>query len=372
VKRKGERTTEEKRRRGEEEKRRERENLVRCLVFRMAWRERVGCVFGVAVASQLAVLIRIGLRSMCDYPGFPSFLDLYGEIVGCFLMGIIASHWMTVRRSSVWAESLRVGLCETLASFSSWQQTASLALVGWIGTQGKPFEHVVSSVTYQIQGISIAYGAFLVGEWVGSLSPLGEEWREREGGEMEREKLLEEVGEGGGGGGGGGGVGGAWVLLLLPMGAFFSLNAIAIPVLVWQQDDVTLLTLPFVLAAVLLRKAFSYLDSPAPHYPYGTLLSNLVASLALSYVAVYTQQKECFLYREGGEFSLSVMRAVAVGLCGGLSSLSSVVLQMSLMDRVRAVRYCLFSVLVTQLALLATNGGYKWAWEGEWVPYCEL
>ena len=358
-----------------------------------AWRGRIGAVVSVCVNAQAAVLLRIGLRYLCDSSGFPSYRDLFADVIGCFLCGLMASQYDRMRRSSDvavrdLATGLRVGLWETLASFASWQQTASLSLVGWTTPPSPspslylppslpspsspgPLDDVMACFAYLIQGLAVAFGSFWFGETVASFLSLSdpessqsERERERERG-REVEKLIgdEEISPS---------HSHSLLSLLLLLGSLFSLNAIAIPLFYYYSLFFPLLSLAFVIPAAFLRYLLSSLNSPPPHYPYGILLYNTASALSLSAIAVYTQQKECFIFSRDGDFLLQLTQAFSVGFSSSLSSLSSLVFASIFMERKRAVSFCALSVVLVQMALLATNGGYRWAWEGEWVVYCDL
>ena len=144
--------------------------------------EHVGLFCAVAVSAYIGALIRVYLKYLNRWDGMPYFPSFYSQVIGSFILGIVASHKLTIeKRSKLLFVALATGLCGSITTFSSWNNEAINVLLNV--TKQDPDERkivysdagmIIGWFTILIVGFGMPVASLVFGKGLGNASPLSD------------------------------------------------------------------------------------------------------------------------------------------------------------------------------------------------------
>ncbi|KAL6942596.1 hypothetical protein ACO0QE_003779 [Hanseniaspora vineae] len=117
----------------------------------------------------------------------------------------------------------------------------------------------------------------------------------------------------------------------------------------------------FAIFGSLARYYFcTYLNPVYVNFPLGTFISNILSCIILSALKMVTLSKNSNLLDHHGENSTRVMDALGDGLCAGLSTMSTFMVEGKKLPLDRALIYFTVSIGLSYCIFIVMVGSYKW------------
>jgi len=310
----------------------------------------------IAFFSYIGVSIRIGLQEMSDYDSFPSFPAFYAECLGAVFLSFLVMHKLLVQTTAAsFYLGIGTGMCGSLTTFSSWQDSAVKALVGWDSDEST-FHNILTSFTFQFQGMTGVYISFILGIHLAKLSIFSNQAMLDKTGMSEDEFVQSNLWPK---------VKFQWAYHIL---GCVALNVICIPLLVINDKWEILFAFLFAPFGSLMRFGLSFLNLSYKPIPLGTLLANLLGSLLLACVTIVREHYDCFDNTSRPELYDGILSGLGLGFCGTLTTVSTFVAELNILPLKRAYIYGGGSIILAQVITFFTYGAYKWSYQAPWEP----
>jgi len=289
------------------------------------------------IFSILGTLSRLGLTAMTTYSGAPvgGGTVIWANFSGSAVMGFLVADARVFRPGRATLPlymGLTTGLCGSFTSFSSFEFETFRLLAGR-GSGGNAF---MAAAAYVIATLALSLGGLQFGAHVSHA--------------LRR------------------------TLVAIPERALPVLDWIAVPLAVacWVAALVTAIVIPRwrgeVLWACVLSPPGAYARfwisrrlNPTLHsFPVGTFTCNIAGTLVMAGLSIG-------MGRSPGVDGCGVLRGVASGFCGCLTTVSTFVVELRGLSVHGAYRYAAWSVSVGLAAMLVMLGGWTWGKGGELV-----
>ncbi|KAI8071018.1 CrcB-like protein-domain-containing protein [Gongronella butleri] len=329
------------------------------------------------------VLIRVALQRLQTYAGAPVFALVYAQWVGCFIMGMA-----TVYKNDLFFlyhpvhVGVATGLCGSITTFSSWQWGIFGAFANIAGDAHPMGKNVLAAISELLVTLAMSLNGYRTGRHAAfALQRLRNKHRayrrsrqrpplhksgENEENDGENENSTPVTAEHG--------IDIQYDAPPVPkmVSLGFSLKqitlfdqaivlfgivswvavVIAAAVSPYQRD----LSLACVFAPVgaLLRWRLSFYNGSAFYFPAGTLAANLFGTLILAiiYLLRYSVQMSTL--------SCLVLTGLADGFCGCLTTISTFVVELTILPHRQAYAYGTLSVVVGQAIMFLVVGPFIW------------
>ncbi|KAG0187386.1 hypothetical protein DFQ28_006421 [Apophysomyces sp. BC1034] len=253
--------------------------------------------------SILGTLIRIGLQSLETYNGAPVFGLVYAQWIGCFIMGVVV--WNKIKLLQWYLPlhtGLSTGLCGSITTFSSWQLNIFEEFSNYNGADHVTGYNILAAISQLLVTIAMSICGLQFGYHVGEFLT------------KKSEKRVEMV---------------ACGFSLQQLGfrdylvmAFGVLSwiAVVIAAIFAPQRRELALSCVFSPLGALLRWYLSPLNIyGGGRYPWGTFSANISGTAILAGLTAAGSSGKLRL------IDCNVINALATGLCGCLTTISTFV-----------------------------------------------
>jgi CrcB protein len=271
------------------------------------------------LCSTLGVLLRMALLTIRT--GEIASV-VFPNMLGCFVMGYLTTqeNFFLAHNPRMWL-ALSSGLCGSITSFSGF---ASALYVSFGALKSKGFLlDILEGVASIIAMFGLCDAAFSLGKQIALLGPL-------EVTLTDKAKLYLD----------------SYICIGM------SVLIITIPIILVFFMDWRVMLLSNILAPFgsIIRILFSKLNGK---FPYGTLISNLLASSIL-FLCVIS-------YGNMLNLNCVLVQAIRMGFCGTLSTMSTFMWQLRKMHTKLAWKYAFISTFAAELIAVLIIGSYKWS-----------
>ncbi|ORZ12842.1 CrcB-like protein-domain-containing protein [Absidia repens] len=324
-------------------------------------------------------LIRVALQRLETFPGAPVFSLVYAQWIGCFIMGIVTLH-----KNNIFflyhplQVALSTGLCGSITTFSSWQlgifdEFANINAADH--TRGK---NVLAALSQLVVTLAMSFSGYHcghhVGRWLDHMGLFHPVLRRLVGGQTSNN------GDDKNSGGSNNGIGEingniieqsppvpqlwhcgfsiscmSWVDRIIVVFGILSWIGVIIAAVLAPADQRELaLTCVFAPVGALLRWYLSFFNGIRSDIFVGTFAANMLGTLVLAVIS---------LLRSGvtmSSVSCSVLGALADGFCGCLTTISTFVVELSVLPLRQSYIYALTSVVLGQCFMFIIVGPFIW------------
>ncbi|KAI8980854.1 CrcB-like protein-domain-containing protein [Pilobolus umbonatus] len=300
----------------------------------------IAVMAGIIPFSIAGVLIRIGLQRLQDYPGMPVGGLVYAQWTGCFILGLATK---TQHNICNWHQAIHPGItsgfCGSITTFSSWQLAIFEQFSNYHGYSHTKGKNVLAALSEFLVTFSMSFLGFTFGQHIG-------EWIDQD---ILKRKMKTEV---------------------VPRGFSFKylskkdIVLVVFAVIVWlgvifaaifahDQRDVAF-SCVFAPVGALIRWYLALNNKKLSTFPIGTYAANMLgtavlASLALVQSGVPMSIMSCF-----------IIQGLADGFCGCLTTVSTFMGELHILQKRSGYIYGLVSIVTSQCLMFLILGTYIW------------
>ena len=288
-----------------------------------------------SLGSYAGVLIRIYLIEISQYNilVFPSF---YAQLVGSAIMGFTASHKNLIENihKSLY-QGIATGLCGSITTFSTWNFEATEVLFMKDGTH---IVQILGWITVLIVGLVLPVGALFLGKHLARLSPLHHHRSDMNEIIRPRKACL--------------------IVVLVFIVVFWACSTALIIFLAhyFEQNEL-LFCVVFCFIGTYIRWHLAPLNLLFNNFKLGTFFANISGVLILGLLSILISHFE----GELSEIEFSIIKGVAVGFCGCLTTVSTFAMELSTLPLKASYSYGAASIIFAQIILMAIRGVYVWS-----------
>ena len=302
-----------------------------------------------SVASYIGVLARIYLSQLATWNGVPFFPSLYPEIVGTAIMGLIGSHKLLLTNYKASYQAIATGLCGSITTFSSWNSEAMTVLLQVDADPPSNATRIIAWGTIIFLGLGMPIAALLFGKHVASLSPWSDSELERRHTEPVTEETQTETQSRR-----------TWCVAFEGISYVISwiVCTIIAVMLTYKLNEMDLMfSILFASLGTYIRWHLAPFNAAVTDFKLGTFLVNILGSWILGGITV---AQIVVSERNDNRLVLSVLRGVATGFCGCLTTVSTFAVELTSLSLRGTYLYAVCSLIAAQVGLLVIRGTYEW------------
>ncbi|ORX62301.1 hypothetical protein DM01DRAFT_1403974 [Hesseltinella vesiculosa] len=361
------------------------------------YEKKMVITFMIIPFSIAGVLIRIALQRLETYSGAPVFSLIYAQWVGCFIMGIVTvykNHLFFVYHSL--QVGVATGLCGSITTFSSWQWGIFAAFANVSADDHSVGKNILAAISQFLVTLAMSIHGFRTGRHAGFVlesmqkkyrhwarSKRDQQWQQQTKVCSNGDTVDETVA----------------MPTALPLGTpiandtkanqhqrrrssvaripklvslgfscnhltvqdwlvivFGMLSWVAVILVAALSPNQQELSLACVFAPVgaLLRWRLSFYNGATKFTPLGTFIANIFGTLVLAvlYLLRYSVPVS--------PISCLVLNALSDGFCGCLTTISTFVVELTILRHRQAYAYGIVSVVSGQCLMFLIVGPYIW------------
>ncbi|CAO3590535.1 unnamed protein product [Absidia cylindrospora] len=293
-------------------------------------------------------LIRVALQRLETFPGAPVFSLVYAQWVGCFIMGIVTLHKNNIFfLYHPFQVALSTGLCGSITTFSSWQLGIFDEFANIYAADHTRGKNVLAAISQCIVTLAMSFSGYHFGHHVGR-------WLDHIG--LFHPVLRRLVGGGQNGNNGDdkssddSNTNGNIIEQSPPVPQLWRCG-FSISCMSWRELALTCVFAP---VGALLRWYLSFFNGIRSDIFVGTFAANMLGTLVLAVIS---------LLRSGvtmSSLSCSVLGGLADGFCGCLTTISTFVVELSVLPLRQSYVYGLMSVVLGQCFMFIIVGPFIW------------
>ncbi|KAJ1726739.1 hypothetical protein LPJ61_004991 [Coemansia biformis] len=321
----------------------------------------------------VGVLIRVYLTRLFTYPGEPIYGLVWAQMVGCFIMGAATrTKGMLVRWSPALNTGVTTGLCGSVTTFSSWQLLVFEQFFNTTRDDHSHFRNFLGGMSVLVSTMACSVGALRLGQMVGDEIRLAYGTYLRHANpELDALSRIDtaqlgmvtaDVRRGWLGWN-------EWRPADMALAALGVVAIIAASVVVGVASSTRSVSIALLFGCVgtLARWRLASLNATPGHeqrgkglsrltadLPLGTLIANVAGSAVLA--IVYVLQTGAVVRPSAA--SCYVLKALADGFCGCLTTISTFVVEVTVLRPRKAALYAAISIVATQPFFLFVAGIY--------------
>ena len=298
---------------------------------------------GLTVGTYVGVSARIGLSVFSNWDGnhgiilFPSF---WAQVVGTLIIGAATAQKENMQQSLATLYTIiTTGICGSLTTFSSWNAEASKVLLQLNDSSFQPIHHaidggsIVGFLTVLLLGIGMPVSVFCLGK--NTSKSLSNTCNLKNSTVFNSLLCLRR----------------RWIVPFINIFVFIMITAVIITACYFTGNYEFLFSLLFGGPGTYIRWRLGALDKMnarfVKDFPFGTFLSNIIGSLILAVTLVSISY--CSTQIVIGDIPLAVLKGIAVGFCGSLTTVSTFVSQLCSLPFCMSFFYAAISLVSSQL-----------------------
>ncbi|KAJ2781806.1 hypothetical protein H4R18_002667 [Coemansia javaensis] len=295
-------------------------------------------VGGLVLSSMAGVLIRVYLTRLFTYAGQPIYGLVWAQMAGCLIMGAAVQRRAALARwSPALALGVTTGLCGSITTFSSWQLLVFWQFFNTDGSDHSHFRNFLGGASVLASTLACAIGALRLGQLVA-----GKPRRRRSSIAAPPESSLRPA------------VDAALVALGVAAAA-----AASVVVGVAASTRSVSIALLFGCVGTLARWQLARLNAGTAAaavrgLPLGTFTANALGCAVLAVVHVLQTGAVAWPSKP----SCDVLAALADGLCGCLTTVSTFAVEIVQLPPKKSVLYAALSIVAGQAFFLLVAGIY--------------
>lgn len=303
---------------------------------------------GLTLGTYVGVSGRIGLTVFSKWDGVIHFPSFWAQVIGTFIIGAAVGQKHNLQGSLY--TLITTGVCGSMTTFSSWNVEASKVLLQLNDSTLEPIHNsidggrIVGFLTVLMLGVGMPVSMFYLGKNISSSIPVRNNSQDNEEQGLQSSRVR-------------------WsVLLMVNIVVFLFVTSVIITACVYTQHYNLLFALllggpgtyiRWRLGVSLDKTKLKYIGN----FPIGTFCANILGSIVLAIVLVSISY--CSNVVTIGVIPLAVLKGIAVGFCGSLTTVSSFVSQICSLPFHMSACYALLSLIVSQFLINAVFLSYQ-------------
>ena len=295
---------------------------------------------GLTVGTYVGVSARIGLSVFSNWDGIIHFPSFWAQVVGTLIIGAATAQKENMQQSLATLYTIiTTGICGSLTTFSSWNAEASKVLLQLNNSSFQPIHHaidggrIVGFLTVLLLGIGMPVSVFYLGK--NTSKSLSDTCNLKNSTVFDSLLCLRR----------------RWIVPFINTFVFIMITAVIITACYFTGNYEFLFSLLFGGPGTYIRWRLGALDKMnarfVKDFPFGTFLSNIIGSLILAVTLVSISY--CSTQIVIGDIPLAVLKGIAVGFCGSLTTVSTFVSQLCSLPFCMSFFYAAISLVSSQL-----------------------
>ncbi|KAI8089908.1 CrcB-like protein-domain-containing protein [Halteromyces radiatus] len=295
-------------------------------------------------------LIRVGLQQLETYNGAPVFPLIYAQWLGCVIMGIVTihKHYLFFLYHPIQA-ALSSGLCGSITTFSSWQLAIFEAFANTAGADHTRGKNILDAISQLLVTLAMSFTGYQFGHHIGiwlehlfsSLHNTQETIDKTPAPHIVSCGFSSDRLDG-------------RDYLIITLGGLCWLGVVLAAIFAPMSGKQLALTCVFAPVGALMRWYLSFYNAVRLDFYVGTFSANLLGTLFLAVLS---------LLRSGipmTSISCFVLGALADGLCGCLTTISTFVVELTILPNRQSYIYGATSIVLGQCLMFLVFGCYIW------------
>ena len=308
---------------------------------------------GLTIGTYIGVSTRIGLSTFSNWDGIIHFPSFWAQIVGTLIIGAATAQKENIQESfSTLYTVITTGICGSMTTFSSWNAEASKVLLQLNDSTLQPVHHsidggrIVGFLTVLLLGTGMPVSVFYFGTNISKLLPITS--NNLQSNTIVKCLLTLNTRR-------------CWIFPLVTTSACIIISTVIVTGCVFTENYEFLFALLFGGPGTYIRWRLGALDKNnmkfVKNFPFGTFLSNIIGSIILAITLVSISY--CSTQIEIGDIPLAVLKGVAVGFCGSITTVSTFVSQLCSLSFYMSVFYASISLVVSQIVFITVFSTYQ-------------
>ncbi|KAI7886861.1 CrcB-like protein-domain-containing protein [Mucor mucedo] len=288
-------------------------------------------------SSIAGCLIRIAITRLQEYSGAPVFGIVYAQWVGCLIMGIaMKKKGLLVSWYHPFHPAITSGLCGSITTFSSWQLDTFKEFANYNAYPHTRGKNVLAALSEFLVTMAVALNGLVFGQHIGELYfPVIYEQRIIPRGFST--KYLDKKD-----------------YFTIVFGILSWIGVILASIFTKDQRGLAF-SCVFAPVGALTRWYLSFYNGKWSHFPIGTFIANLFATIVLAVLSLVQSGVSLI------SIACDVVDGLATGYCGCLSTISTFMVELTSLGRKDSYRYGFISVVVSQFFMFIIMGSYIWS-----------